>query len=164
VPAGARFRVEQSGSVFHVVASQVRDPNGRWVEHTSVLDVPITLASRELGGFEMVRVILDEVSAKSGVKFEVTAMPVTNLLANYQGVIEANNELAREVMLRTLQEMSERLTWLLYYSPLTEGYVFNIVAASAEPTIEIRGEPRTSPRPGDPTPTGIPFGESRETE
>jgi hypothetical protein len=160
LPAGGRFRVEQSGSVFHVVASQVRDPSGQWVEHMSVLDVPITLDTRELGGFDMVRVILDEITAKSGVKFEVSAMPVTNLLANYQGSIKANNELAREVMLRTLQGMSKRLTWLLYYDSLRDQYVFNIVPALEEPTIEIRGRPALPPRQGDPTPTGRPFGES----
>jgi hypothetical protein len=160
LPAGGRFRVEQSGNVFHVIASQERDESGRWVEHASVLEVPITLAGQELGGFEMVRVILDEVSAKNGVKFEMTAMPVTNILGRYSGVIEASNEPAREVMLRTLHAMSERLTWLLYYDSLTEAYVFNIVAALAEPTTEIRGQPSRPPRQGDPTPTGRPFEES----
>ena len=161
VPAGGRFRVEQSGSVFHVVASEVRDPTGRWVEHTSVLDVPITLASGERSGHERVSAILDEVTAKTGVKFALIDMPLTNGISNgqprYSGVTEASNEPAREVMVRTLQGMNPRFTWLLYYDPLSKRYFFNVASASAEPTVEAPVEPRRLPRPGDPTPAGPPF-------
>jgi hypothetical protein len=69
LPAGGRFRVEQSGSAFHVIASQVRDASGQWVEHTSVLDVPITLQTGEVNGILMVSAILDEASARNGAEF-----------------------------------------------------------------------------------------------
>ena len=162
VPAGGHFRVEQSGSVFHVVASEVRDASGRWVAHTSVLDVPITLASGERSGSERVSAILDEVTATTGVKFALNDMALTNGISNglprYSGVTEANNEPAREVMVRALQGMNPRLTWLLYYDPMSKKYFFNVVMASAVPEpVEIHGEQPRLPRPGDPTPTGRPF-------
>jgi hypothetical protein len=164
LPAGGRFRVERSGSVFHVVASQVRDPSGQWVEHTSVLDAPLTLKTGELNGVDMIRAIVDEVSARSGVKFGFNAIRVMRVLADYRGAVEANNEVAREVMLRTLQGIDERLTWLLYYDPLMQGYALNIVATSADPTIEFRGEPRSRARPGDVSPVGRPVPDRSEPE
>jgi len=156
LPAGGRFRVEQSGNVFHVVASQVRDASGRWVQHTSVLDVPITLKTGVLDGYQLVSTILDEVSARNGVKFGIGTVPI-NAFVRYSGVVEANNEPARELLLRTLQGISERFTWILNYDPVGDMYAFNVVAASAKPTVEIRFEPPL-PRPGDPTPAGPPFG------
>ena len=160
LPAGGRFRVEQSGSVFHVIGSQVRDATGQWVEHRSVLDVPITLKSGDRSGYKTVLEILDEVTAKTGVKFAVSAMSVQKMLVG-GSAIEAENEPAREVMLRTLQGMSDRLTWLLYYNSARQTYYFNIVAASVEPTIEIHGQPAVPARPGDPLPTGGPVERER---
>ena len=156
LPAGGRFRVERSGNVFHVVPSQVRDASGRWVQHTSVLDVAITLKTGELTGFEMVSAILNEISARNGVKLGIGAIPINSLM-RYRGVVEANNEPARALLLRTLQGISERFTWSLSYDPVGKMYAFSIVAASAKPTVEIRVEPAL-PRPGDPTPAGPPFG------
>ena len=88
-------------------------------------------------------------------KFFVTAMSVQKILVGSGSIaVKAENEPARDVLLRTLRTMSDRLTWLLYYDALSQGYYFNIVAASADPTIEIRGQPASPTRAGDPSPTG----------
>jgi hypothetical protein len=160
---GGRFRVVQAGDVFHVIASQERDASGRWIDHASPLDLPITLTTETVNGRQAIEAILKEVSSRTGIEFMVTTMGGRSLMSQYHSVVQAQNEVARDVLLRTLHAMSDRLSWLMYYDAFTKRYFFNIVAASAEPRpVAVPSEnPPTPIKPGDPTPTGVPFGQQK---
>ena len=40
---GGRFRVQQTGDVFHIIPTHARNSSGQWVESTSILDTSISL-------------------------------------------------------------------------------------------------------------------------
>jgi hypothetical protein len=163
MPTGGRFRIVQAGDVFHVIASQERDAGGRWIDHASPLDLPITLTTEKVSGSQAIEAILKEVASRTGVEFTVITMGGRNLMSQFNGAVQAQNEVARDVLLRTLQSMNHRLSWLMYYDVSMKRYFFNVVAASAEQrsVITLPENPPTEIKPGDPTPTGVPFGEQR---
>ncbi len=69
------------------------------------------------------------------------------------------NEPARDVLLRLLQSVNPRYTWVLYYKPTECSYWFNLVLGVQRPAPKIESH-RPTPKPGDPTPTGVPFKEA----
>jgi hypothetical protein len=155
-PVGGRFAVRQVGDVFHVVPVQIRDVNGVWVQQTSILDTPIAFSSEELSGYELIEAILKEVNDASGANIlGLAAESFTNTLSRYRGKVEAKNEPARDVLLRTLHSISERFTWLLNYDPTGEYYVFAL-AVAAEPPKEVPPDPSQLPQPGAPMPVSPP--------
>jgi len=154
---GGRFEIRQSGDVFHVIPVQVRDAEGQWVHQGSILDTPITISPRQLNGYEALELILEKVSDATGIRVASTGGRFLNTLMPYTGRIEAQNEPARDVLLRTLHAVSERFTWRLLFGPDVRYYALNLrlVAAPAEPS-SVPFE-MVTPREGEPTPVGIPF-------
>jgi hypothetical protein len=152
---GGHFEVLRSGETFHVVPNEVRDGRGRWIAQRSVLDTPITLSSSgERDGFELVEAILHEVSAASGQKI-VGGRPNVAMVcfsspgcAENERTVDANNESARDVLMRLVRSLNARYTWVLYYVSQDHYYVFNLVLGVERPV--------PTPKPGNPTP-GVPF-------
>lgn len=157
-PVGGRFAVRQSGDVFHIVPTEVRDSTGHWVKQRSILDTPITISSGEVSGYELMVEILKELSNASGIEVGLSAERFTNAFRNYKGSIQAQDEPARDVLLRALHSISERFTWMLSYapSPSDHYYVFAVDLVAA-PAREIPVDLSKLPRPGEPTPAGPPF-------
>lgn len=117
------FRLEQTGEVFHVVPAQVKDRDGRWVEHSSILDVPIILAEQERSGWQLLNDICREVSRATQTRVEVGTIP-TNLFIQKRSRIGAAHEPASDVLLRLFQATKRKLTWRLLYSP--DAYALNV--------------------------------------
>jgi hypothetical protein len=128
---GGRFRVLQSGGVFHVVPAEVRYSKGVWTRQSSILDTRITLPSKELNGYEMLRAITNAVSEATGIYVGLGTMNA-NQFFKFTGSIEATDEPARDVLMRVLQSISHRLTWRLFYGPDVKQYALNITVV-AEP-------------------------------
>jgi hypothetical protein len=154
--SGGRFDLRQEGNVFHIVPVEVRDLQGRWVKHNSILDTPITLSTDELNGYQLTEAILAQVGQANEVGVGLAVERFTNTFMRHTGRVSATREPARDVLLRVLHEMSERFTYLMLYDPSGKYYVLN-VAVVAEPPREIPLDLSPIPRPGDPTPAGPPF-------
>lgn len=101
-PAGGRFKVLESGAVFHVVPTAIRDATGAWAAQPSVLDVPITLSVQEVNGFQLLDAIAGQIKAASGAAISAGGENLTNTLARYRGRLEATDEPARDVLVRAL--------------------------------------------------------------
>jgi hypothetical protein len=153
---GGRFQVEQRGDVFHVVPAQIRDAHGVWVNRGSILEAPISMTTPGMDGLELLGAVAKNVNEVSGIRVIVSAAGLTNALRRYRGTVEAKNEPARDVLLRTLHSISPRLSWLLDYDPTFQYYVLNVVLAAEPPPKEIPLDLSKIPRPGDPTPAGPP--------
>ena len=159
---GAHFELVRSGDAFHVVPTEVRDGNGRWVPQRSVLEASITFSSGgERDGFELIEAILHELSAASGQKI-VGGLAGVAMACGSVGCIQnkrtvdARNEPARDVLIRLVSSLNARYSWVLYYAPDVHYYVFNLVLGveRTEPKIDHH---LPTPKPGDPTPAGVPF-------
>jgi hypothetical protein len=152
---GGHFEVLRSGETFHVVPTEVRDSKGRWIRQRSVLDTPITFSSGgERDGFELIDAILQEASVASGQKIvggRANVVMACSSLGCIQDkrTVDARNEPARDVLIRLVNSLNPRYTWVLYYGAPESYYVFNLVLGVQRP------EP--TPKPRDPTPAGVPF-------
>ncbi len=158
---GGHFELRRSGETFHVVPTEVRDNKGRWIPQQSVLDTRITFSSGgERDGFELIETILQEVSVASGQKIvgglNLATTCSTAACVQNKRTVEAQNESARDVLMRLVNSLSRRYTWVLYYAPAERYYVFNLVLGVERPDPSIEYSPPT-PKPGDPTPAGVPF-------
>jgi hypothetical protein len=132
---GGRFRVERAGDVIHVMPSQVRNGDGDWVDQSSILDTLISIPEQNLNGFEMLNLICDELTKAAGIQVGVTTVPI-GVLASYEGSIKANNEPARDVLLRTLHSVNKQFTWRLLYAPDMKIYGLNVRAVAAAPPLD----------------------------
>jgi hypothetical protein len=133
--------VRQSGNVFHIVPSRMKDANGNWVDHSSPLDLRITLPGQTTSGLKAVGLICRRLSEVQGKEVIVATVP-NNYLAQTTVSLGANNEVARDVLLRTLTGLkwsdpkisapAKKLMWRLFYGPDTHQYGLNITVARVE--------------------------------
>ena len=131
-----RFAIEQTGSVFHIVPSEVRDAEGHWVPQTSILETPITIEAQEVNGIQALHVIVAKVQEVSGIGTGVASYEDDRTLMESTVQLEAHSESARDVLLRTLQSISkDHWTWLLYYGPDIQSYALNLRAVPAQPIV-----------------------------
>ena len=155
---GARFELRRSGDAFHVVPAAARDGAGRWIPQQSILDVPITFASEGRRGLlELIEGILKEVSAATGLEIvgrHASGSYACGAPCAAHDRIEAANEPARDVLMRLLQSVNPRYTWVLYYGLPERSYVFNLVLGKerSEPQSD---RPQPTPKPGNST-SGVP--------
>ena len=153
-PIGGRFGVVRNGNLFHIVPIEVRDRDGRWIKAGSILDTPITLSTETLNGYALIESILKRVSAASGTDIGLSAERFANAFARYSGKVEAQNEPARDILLRTLRGVSTRFTWMLNYDPSGRYYVFAVELAAEPPPAEVPLNLAILPRLGGDTPAG----------
>jgi hypothetical protein len=143
---GGHFRVLQSGDIFHVVPSEIRDRNGNWAAQSSILDVPISLPAENRGKTEMLAAIVTAVSSTARVKMVLGGgigggIFNPNRPASYS--LGADNEPARDVLVRALillndpkagAWISQRLRWELFYGADENTYFLNISTVPDRPT------------------------------
>lgn len=134
---GGHFVVEEDGSTFHVVPTEVRDVNGNWQNVTSILATPISLANEIRTEDGTIKAVCDAVSAKTGVRLNpVIDSGVVMGLVQFGSTprrysLAAQNEPASSVLMRVFQLMGEKRTWLLYYDPTDHAYMLNIIKLPA---------------------------------
>jgi hypothetical protein len=133
---GSQFELIQQGDAFHVVPVMVRGSGGAWVATRSVLDTPITLALRPRSGTEMVDAICSALSA-GRVRVAVGMAP-ESALANAQVAEGGTNEPARDILSRTLNQLSKETAskfgeggdqayvWQLLFDPTAKSYFLNL--------------------------------------
>lgn len=150
--SGGRFVVEQSDQMLHVVPAFVRNDQGEWIALSSILKHEISIGRAERSAVEMLNEICSAVTEASGIKVVFASGPL-RALHFARSIQEADNEPARDVLIRTLGQAGGHMTWKLWYGPSTPWYILNIVAVPqpVEPK-----QPSTSPSiPADVKPPGI---------
>jgi hypothetical protein len=125
--SGGVFRLQQSGGQFHVTPSRVRDGGGDWIAHGSVLDVRISIPEGQRTIDQMLQLICAAVTTGANVRVELGASP-SSVRAFTSGVwqLGARNEVARDVLLRTLGATKRQIVWQLLYQPDVRAYSLNL--------------------------------------
>jgi hypothetical protein len=124
-----RFQIKQTGRFFHVVPRQVKNSRGEWVDQNSILDLPISFPERQRTVFETLETILKAVSQEAGIRVGVGTAPM-NTLIRIQTTQGASSEIARDVLIRTLESTKHKLSWRLLYSPGQKLYALNLRGVS----------------------------------
>jgi len=128
-PSG-HFRVQQTGDVFHVVPTEVRDRDGNWALSSSILDVPISIPTKDRSESEIMDAICQAVSSIVQVEVDVSGIRVGGFRSEAGPTLYrfgADNELARSVLMRALATTSNnKRTWLIFYDVGQKLYVLNI--------------------------------------
>jgi len=147
---GGKFRVEQSGQMLHVVPASIRNAKGEWIEQGSVLRHRITIPAAGRSAAEMLNAICAALTKSGGTPVALASGPLRALNAA-KSVQAADNELARDTLIRTLERAGGYMTWKLFYAPDQKWYALNIVPL---PRPEMSKRPiqepprRTTPPPG----------------
>jgi hypothetical protein len=120
------FRVLRTGTVFHVVPSMRKGPDGVLEARGSILDAKISVADGERTVFDMFEEIVVAVNRSSGVKVMTGIVPM-NLFMQARVAGGAQNESARTVILRTLESTKWKFSWQLLHDPTPPGmYALNV--------------------------------------
>jgi hypothetical protein len=117
---GGHFRVEQVGNVFHVIPIDVRDRNGNWTGHESLLDTPISLPNGDRTEQQLYQAIAAQVATRSGVQIHAAVnggILLGRAPPNPDMNLGASNELARDVLTRVIESHTGKRTWALLHTP-----------------------------------------------
>jgi hypothetical protein len=131
---GGRFRLDQVGDTFNIVATEVRDVNGNWTTQPSLFDVRITVPTQERSVYAMLRAILDAVGAANHTRvglYDDRPGPL-GALENIRAAQGANDEVARDVLARTLAEANQRFAWRTGYDRVTNMYYMTILVVGSK--------------------------------
>ena len=117
------FRVLQSTYGLHVVPTLVRDRDGAEQPVTPLLDVQITLTQRA-DLFSILQSFRNAVSEASGEELVLATIPRD--FARRSAVIVAENERARDVLIRLLEAQGLVLSWHLLYGATDNAFFLSI--------------------------------------
>jgi hypothetical protein len=120
-----RFELRQTGQVFHVAPSQVKDIRGRWAHQASILDTPITFPEKERSVFETLEAITRVLSSATQMKVAIGTIPL-NLFVRHRTTQSASSEPAREVLIKTLESTNRKFSWRLLYDPGMKMFALNV--------------------------------------
>jgi hypothetical protein len=143
---GGHFRVLESGGVFHVLPTEVRDTNGNWAATGSIFDARISIPSQERTERQLIDVICTAASSAahinvvssggSWIAHGISSTPSPPVYA-----FQANNEVARDVLTRALAITKQaKRTWLLLYDVSQRAYFLSILAVP-----DLSTKPQVSP-------------------
>lgn len=127
------FRISVSKGVTHVIPIASRGEGGASISNDAILDTRITIAAGEMDGLAMFSKICEAVSIARGGVYDYTRLADTplkphrlpqNVLRRFSGVLEAEDEPARDVFMRVLRNVDEDVAWLLFasYDPIWDNY------------------------------------------
>jgi hypothetical protein len=144
----AGFTIGQNGDLIHVMATSVRGRDGKMEHFEPLLDTRISLPRDRYALETLVSMVLTQVSQVRGMSIALATVP-TNLFAQSIVTEEANNEVARDVLVRAFEEINGaryarnlrpvRLTWYMNYEPNGGTYFFNV--HNVEPETQRGGVP-----------------------
>jgi hypothetical protein len=133
---GSQFDLIQQDDVFHVVPAMVKNSAGTLAATHSILETRITLPVQPRTGTQIVDAICNAVStAKVRV---VVGMAPESALASEQVVEGGTNEPARDILSRSLKQLSKeagrrmgereerQYVWRLFFDPSSKMYLLNL--------------------------------------
>jgi hypothetical protein len=110
------FRLLRTGNIFHVVPSVSDNKIGLPTNRQSRLDVRVTIPESDRSVLATVELVLAQVRELTGVAVVMGRAP-TNLLTQKKLRTGANNETARDVLLRALTSTGSDFTWRMPCDP-----------------------------------------------
>ena len=113
---GDTFRVIQQAGLYHVVPTRSLDAKGESRDRRSRLDVGVTVDDRERSAYDMLEAVLKQVSVSAGEPVGLGLAPL-NLLRSTRVRSGAQNENARDVIVRTLAATTNSMSWQLFCDP-----------------------------------------------
>jgi hypothetical protein len=121
----------ESESRYAVIGQSVKDDNDRDQEVPAILDTPVSVASQTRGARETVQLILSTLSARTGQKVALMSYPA-NIFRTAQVTIGGTDVTARQLLLQTLDQASERYTmrWSLLFRFDENTYFLNVTVCS----------------------------------
>lgn len=122
---GGQFRLEQTHERVHIVPARVRNSAGEWLDQASILDAPIAVPFAERDGLATLHAIVAAVAQSTGESLVLGTAPL-KLLANARIRLGADNENARDVLIRALDATGSRVTWKLFFGPDVRMYALNL--------------------------------------
>jgi len=143
VSDGGHFRLEQLGDTFNVIATEARDANGNWTAQVSLFDARITIPTQERSAYEMLGAILNVVAAANHTHlglYDDRPGPLAPL-ETIRAIQGANNEVARDVLARTLALANRRFAWRTGYDRVTNKYYVTILLVGSKATVPITTTP-----------------------
>ena len=125
----ARFRLEKSNAIIHVIPSAIKDESGRLTPQQSLLDTAVSLPPEERTGLRTLEALTESVGKATQSRIVVGNVPL-GLFLRHKDRDGVASQKAREVLLELIQRISpERpLSWQLLYDPGLKIYVMNIYA------------------------------------
>lgn len=125
----ARFRLEKSKTIIHVIPSGVKDRSGRSIPQQSLLDTMVTLSSNERTGLRTLEELTESVATTAQVRIILVNIPF-ELFLQHKDSQGATGQRAREFLVQLLQRISpdRPLSWQLLYDPGLKMYALNIYA------------------------------------
>jgi len=150
---GGHFRVLESGGAFHVIPTQVRNAEGNWADTASILDRPISIPTRDRTQFELLSDFCNAVTSAGHIEVKLGLAGSTGIGADARYSFGANNEVARDVLMRVLATipLKTKTTWVLFYSVSDKAYYLSFLAVpnlgpkvQAPPVADM--QPATVPR------------------
>lgn len=156
---GSQFDLIRQDDVFHVVPARVKNSAGVLAPTHSVLATRITLLVQPRSGAQMVDAICNAVStAKVRV---VVGMAPESALASEQVVEGGTNEPARDILSRSLTQVSKeaerrmgaerQYVWQLLFDPSSKMYFLNLrLLPRSEAVTRSPKQPQSQPAVRDP--------------
>jgi len=152
-PHGA-MTVLNIGDYSHIVPTTLKNKAGQIVPFEPLLNTRVSFEPAQRSLLDTVRLILSQVSSIRAVSIGLGTIP-TNLFVQQQLRTDANNEPAREVLMRIFEDASgarqlkggpaARVTWALLNDISYSGYFFN--AHIVDPLINESTTPLPAPNP-----------------
>lgn len=132
---GAVFRSVRYEDLLVVAPVKKRNSGGKWIDAQSVLDVRLSMRPESGRGVDILRSLLEQVTERSGVATRFGMTPV-NVLRYRNGRVEARNEIARDVLIRSLKTLGfsfrnrPDISWRLLCDPGLETCYLNLGLSS----------------------------------
>jgi len=152
--SGGHYRTEQSksGSIFHVIPTEVRGPNGDWSQQASPLDTRISFPAQPRTERQLLAAIAHAVSAAAHVRMSANVNGGIVMQIGppqpYYFNIGANNEVAREVLTKMLDARPQtRQSWALM-NAVEEGpniYFLDVMDMPPSPACQSSNPPPPPP-------------------
>jgi len=124
---GGRYRVEFNENEFHIVPTAIRDVDGNWIEHRSILDTPISIQKKDRSALAMITAICRALEASTRQDVGLMSVPAS-FLHSVTGAWGADHEPARDVLTRVLRDTGAKLSWRVEYIPSPSTYAMRIAA------------------------------------
>ncbi len=125
----ARFRLEKSKAIIHVIPKAIKDGSGRSMPQQSLLETLVTLRSEERTGLRTLEALTESIGKTTQFRIVVGNVPL-GLFLRHKDQHGVAGQKAREALVELLQRVSpgRPLSWRLLYDPGLKMYVLNIYA------------------------------------
>jgi hypothetical protein len=120
-----RYAVQKlDAGVYDIVPVAVKDEAGHDASVQPILDTRISIPIQQRSLYDTVKLILEQLSAKSGKKAIVLGIPV-NVFLNSVVTVGGENIPARTMLLNAFAATNRPLIWDLGYDPNVSTYLLN---------------------------------------